>query len=274
MPGDLLVEWGVRAEAAGFDIVGAISRLAYPSHEELITLAAIAGATKKIRLMPTVMVAPIREPALLAKQAATLDRISNGRLVLGMGVGMRDDDFTITETSHAARGKRFDDMLEVMHKVWRGESLLDGSREITPPPTNGDRVPIIFGANMASKAGIRRIAKWGEGFMAAGSPQMVQPIVDGVRAEWERLGRPGAPKLVAATYFTFGGDEEAERNARDYYAFMPAFGEMAVAAMAREPKIAVAIMKHFEDAGYDEFFFSAGSTDPSQIDQLAEALKL
>ena len=110
--------------------------------------------------------------------------------------------------------------------------------------------------------------------MAAGSPQMVQPIIDAVRTEWERRGRDGSPRLIAATYFTFGGDEEAERNARDYYTFMPAFGEMAIAAMARDPKTAVAIAKHFEDAGFDEFLFSAGSTDPSQIDVLAGALGL
>jgi hypothetical protein len=108
--------------------------------------------------------------------------------------------------------------------------------------------------------------------MAAGSPQMVAPIVDGVRAEWRRLERPGAPRLIAASYFTFGSDEEAERNIRDYYGFLPAFGEMALGAMLRDPSHAQRYVDHFADAGYDEFLFSAASTDPSQLERLAEAV--
>lgn len=222
--------------------------------------------------MPTVLVAPVRDPVLLAKQAATLDRLSNGRFVLGMGSGLRPDDFTITGTSHAGRGRRFDEMLETMHRIWRGDPLLEGSREAAPAPTRPGRVPIVFGANVAAPAVVRRIARWGEGFMAAGSPQMVQPIIDGVRTEWNRLGREGAPRLIAATYFTFDGDAEAERGVRDYYTFMPEFGEMALAAMAREPKVARSYATYFADAGFDEFLFSAASTDPSQIDRLAEAV--
>ncbi len=248
-----------------------IGRVAYPSHEELITLAAVAGATHHIRLMPTILVGPVRDPVLLAKQAATLDRISEGRFILGLGAGQREDDFTVTGTSHVGRGKRLDDMLDVMHRVWDGDGLVEGSREASPRPLRG-KVPIMFGANFASKPVISRIARWGEGFIAAGSPQMVKPIVDGVREEWERLGREGRPRLVAASYFTFGDDEEAERNVRDYYTFMPAFGEMGIAAMVRDAEVARRYVAHFADAGFDEFMFSAASTDPAQIERLAEAV--
>jgi alkanesulfonate monooxygenase SsuD/methylene tetrahydromethanopterin reductase-like flavin-dependent oxidoreductase (luciferase family) len=249
-----------------------ISRIAYPSHEELITLAVVAGATSTIRLMPTVLVAPVRDPILLAKQAATLDSLSGGRFILGLGTGLREDDFTLTGTSHTGRGKRFDEMLETMHRVWAGDPILEGSREAAPTPTRGDRVPIIFGANVATPRIVRRIARWGEGFMAAGSPAMVAPIIEGVQREWIALERPGRPRLIAASYFTFGGDEEADRTVRDYYSFMPAFGEMATAAMVRTPEIARSYVKHFEDAGFDEFLFSAASTDPSQLDVLAKAV--
>lgn len=270
--GDTLLEWATTAEACGFSTLGAIGRLAYPSHEELITLAAAAGATSRIRLMTTVLVAPTREPVLLAKQAATLDRLSNGRFVLGLGSGFREDDFALTGTDHAGRGNRFDEMLTTMHRVWSGDTLLDGSREAAPTPTRDDRVPIVFGANVATPAVVRRIARWGDGFMAAGSPQMVQPIIDGVRVHWNELGRQGSPRLIAASYFTLGADEEAERNVRDYYAFLPAFGEMGIAAMAREPKVAKNYVRYFADAGFDEFLFSAASSDTKQIERLAGAV--
>jgi alkanesulfonate monooxygenase SsuD/methylene tetrahydromethanopterin reductase-like flavin-dependent oxidoreductase (luciferase family) len=250
-----LLEWGTRAEALGFSVLGAISRINYPSLEELTTLAVVAGATKTIRLMPTVLVAPVREPVLLAKQAQTLNRLSEGRLVLGMGSGLRDDDFTVTGTDYGTRGKRFDEMLERMHTFW-----------------GDDPVPVVFGANIATPPVVRRIARWGTGFMAAGSPQMVQPIVDAVREEWTKLGRDGGPRLIAASYFTFGGDEEAEANLRDYYSFLPPFGEMAIAGMLRDPKHAQRYVDHFADAGYDEMLFSAASSDPDQLDALANAV--
>lgn len=270
--GSRIIEWATRAEQLGFSVLGSIGRIAYPTHEELITLAAAAGATKRIKLMPTVLVGPARDPVLLAKQASTLDRISDGRFILGIASGARPDDFSHTGTSFTRRGKRLDEMLEVMHKVWRGESLEDGSREASPPPTSGEKVPLMFGANFPTPPVIERIAKWGDGFIAAGSPQMVQPIIDGVRARWTELGRSGAPRLVAATYFSFGGNEEAERNIRDYYTFMPEFGEMGIAAMVRDAKAARRYVQIFMDAGFDEFLFSAASTDPAQLEPLAEAV--
>lgn len=273
--GPTLVEWGVRAEAAGFSVLGAVSRLAYPTHDELITLAAVAGATSRIRLMTTVLIGPTREPVLLAKEAATLDRISGGRFVLGMGVGAREDDSTIAGRDHAHRGKDFDEMLETMHRVWSGDGLLEGSREASPPPTNGRNVPIYFGGNLASKTVARRIARWGDGFIAAGSPQMVQPIVDAALDAWERAGRDGRPRLVAASYFALGDDAiaETEHNVREYYdSFMPGFGDMAAAAIVKTPDIAKRYLDAFEAAGFDEFLFSANSSDVSQVERLAEAV--
>src|SRR5438046_3196328 len=89
--GRALIEWARRIEDRNFATVGVIGRMAYPAHEELVTLAAVAGATERVRLFSSVLIGPVREPVLFAKQAATLDRISNGRLVLGLGVGMRAD---------------------------------------------------------------------------------------------------------------------------------------------------------------------------------------
>src|SRR5688500_10378561 len=100
-------------------MVSVIDRVAYPSHEQLVTLAAIASATERIRLMTSTLLAPTRDAALLAKQAATLDRISGGRLVLGLSVGNRPDDFITTGTQLEGRGARFDSMLETMHALWR-----------------------------------------------------------------------------------------------------------------------------------------------------------
>src|SRR5262252_8700213 len=92
--GRRLLEWARRAEERGFTSLGVIDRLVYDNFEPLIALTAAACATERVRLLTCVLLGPLRaNPALFAKQAASLDRLSNGRLVLGMAVGSRDDDF-------------------------------------------------------------------------------------------------------------------------------------------------------------------------------------
>src|SRR5688500_18035824 len=91
--GRLLVAWAKRAEARGFSSLATIDRIAYPSYESLISLAAAAAVTERIGLVTNILLGPTRDPVLLAKEAASVDQISDGRLTLGLGVGGREDDF-------------------------------------------------------------------------------------------------------------------------------------------------------------------------------------
>ena len=272
--GRVLIEWARRAEAHGFDCVGVIGRIAYPSHEELVTLAAVAGATERVRLLTTTLIAPLREPVLLAKQAATIDRLSGGRLVLGLSAGMRADDYMATGAPFEGRGKDFDRMLETMHALWRGERPPDAANEASPTPVNG-RVPIYFGALTPTPRILRRVARWGDGFIAVGSPRMVEPMVDALRKAWTDAGRDGQLKLVGASYFAFGDEAQAEgeRNILHYYGdFYPELGQAAAAAALKTPEAARRVLEIYREAGYDQFNFSAASTDPRQVDLLAEAV--
>lgn len=222
--------------------------------------------------MPSILIAPVRDPVLLAKQTATLDRISGGRLVLGLGVGMRPDDFIATGTTFDGRGKRFDSMLSTIHALWRGEPPVDGARAACPAPVNG-RIPIYFGTLSPARPIVRRIARWGAGYIAVGSPAMVEPIIDAIQKAWADEGREGRPRLVAASYFALGNEDEAEHNILDYYGdFFPALGSAAVGAMPRTPEQARRVLEVYRDAGFDEFNFSAAAIDPAQVDRLADAV--
>jgi alkanesulfonate monooxygenase SsuD/methylene tetrahydromethanopterin reductase-like flavin-dependent oxidoreductase (luciferase family) len=87
--GDVILEWARRADSAAFSSLGVLDRVVYQNYEPLMTLAAVAGVTKRLRLMTALLIAPLRRTALLAKQIASLDALSNGRLTLGLGIGAR-----------------------------------------------------------------------------------------------------------------------------------------------------------------------------------------
>ncbi len=120
--GAQVLEWARRAEARGFSSLGTIDRIVYANYEPLIALAAAAAVTERIRLATTILIAPYRaNAALVAKQAATLDNLSGGRLVLGVAVGGREDDYEVSGVDFHTRGKRFDAMLAEWDELWRGD---------------------------------------------------------------------------------------------------------------------------------------------------------
>src|SRR5258706_15770282 len=107
----LLLEWARRADAGPFSTLGVTDRFAWSTYEPFATLAAASAVTSRIRLMTAIAIAPLRGAALLAKSAATLDALSGGRFVLGLGLGPRQDDYEIANVDWLSRGRRFDGLL-------------------------------------------------------------------------------------------------------------------------------------------------------------------
>src|SRR6202046_3396508 len=149
--GRTLVDWARRADEAGFSALGTIGRLVYPNYEDLIARAAPAAVTSRIRLTTSVLLAPLHtNTALFAKQAASLDRISGGRLVLGLGIGGREDDFAASGLAMAGRGRRFDEQLAEMQRIWAGEGRGDVG-PIGPPPTRPGGPELILGGSTGAR---------------------------------------------------------------------------------------------------------------------------
>ena len=113
---DLVAQWAERAEAAGFSSLGVLDRVNYAAFEPLVTLASAAAVTENIRLVTMVVIGPLHNPVLLARQAASLDALSGGRLTLGLGVGARVDDYEHADVRHRSRGKRLTEQLDLVEQ--------------------------------------------------------------------------------------------------------------------------------------------------------------
>ena len=223
--------------------------------------------------MTNILLAPIYPPVLLGKTAASIDQLSGGRFTLGLAAGGRPDDFEVAGRDFRRRGRDFDHALEVMHQVWRGDALAQGSSPASPTPTHDERVPILFGGN--SDKTIQRVLAWGAGWTAGGAPAAQSaPYATKVRAAWSAAGRDGEPRIASLAYFSLGEDaEEASRKyLLDYYDFLGDYGPMiANGALRSVSKVADAV-KAFEDAGFTELYFDPTVAKLDQIDRLADAV--
>jgi alkanesulfonate monooxygenase SsuD/methylene tetrahydromethanopterin reductase-like flavin-dependent oxidoreductase (luciferase family) len=263
-----IVEWARRAEAAGFSSLGTIDRIAYPNFESLIALAAAAAVTERIRLVTDVLLAPLRSnTALLAKQAATIDRLSEGRLVLGLATGAREDDFEASGVDFASRGRIFDRQLEELGGFWKGEG------GVGPAPARGDRPALLIGGT--SDKAFRRAARYADGWtLGGGTPEMLGGAIEKLRAAWEAEGRDGEPRTMMLFYFVLGDDAEqaARASLGDYYGFLGEYVDQLVAGAAKDEETVRQYLSGYEQAGADEVICFPASPDPAQVDLLARAL--
>jgi alkanesulfonate monooxygenase SsuD/methylene tetrahydromethanopterin reductase-like flavin-dependent oxidoreductase (luciferase family) len=269
--GKLILDWARQAEAANFSSLGIIDRLVYDNFEPLITLAAAAGATSRIRLMTTVLLAPLRNPGLLAKQAASLDALSGGRLTLGIGVGNREDDFLAAPASFHKRGKQLDEQLALMARVWSGQAVSDKVGSIGPAPARAGGPEILLGGY--SPAAAQRLAHWGDGYIGGGAPpEQAAQLFHMAEEVWQKAGRSGKPRFVACTYYGLGPDAANGIMAYigNYYAFMGPAAQQMAKAMPSTPDAVRATIKGYNDIGADELILWPCIPDLDQIKRLAD----
>ena len=265
---DGIVEWARRADQAGFSSLGTLDRIAYPNYESLITLAAAAAVTERIGLATDILIAPLRTNVpLFAKQAATIDALSGGRLTLGLAVGGRPDDYEISGVDFTARGRIFDDQLAQLTRLWKGEG------GVGPAPANGARPGLLIGGR--ADAAFRRAARFADGWtLGGGTPDAAAAGRAKLEAAWQAEGRDGQPRTAALCYFVLGdgADQAARETLGDYYAFLGDYAEQIVAGAAKDSATIKRYLSGFEQAGIDEVICFPASADPAQVELLAEAV--
>ncbi len=169
-----------RADALGFDALTISEHIVMPEEmsgamgrrfpDALAAAAVLAGATERIRLLTYVLVLPLRNPVVLAKQVATVDFLSSGRLLFGVGIGHAEREFEAIGVPFARRGARSDEYLEAMRELWTadrpvfdGEFISFANIAFEPKPVQKPHPPVLIGGN--SKPAMRRAAKYGDGWL-------------------------------------------------------------------------------------------------------------
>lgn len=202
------------ADASGFDYVAVCDHIAIPDehadamsttwYDTVATLSWIAGFTDHVHLLSHVYVAAYRHPAATVKAWTTLDALSGGRAILGVGAGHVAGEFALLGLDHGERGRRTDEVLATIHDAFRTGRVDDGN--IAPRSPQPDGPPIWIGGS--SKAALRRAAQFGDGWLPQGTPYPEMPeAIETIHEHQERLHGERRPLDVGIiTSFLFVGD--------------------------------------------------------------------
>jgi probable F420-dependent oxidoreductase len=220
------VELAQAAEAGGFEAIWTVEHVVVPSGYEskypydasgkmaggaedfdlpdpLIWLAYVAAHTQRIKLATGILIVPQRNPVITAKELATIDHLSGGRMVLGVGAGWLAEEFAALNASFDDRGRRLDEYVAVMRALWAddkasfdGEFFRFSDCISRPRPVNGT-IPVVVGGH--TKVAARRAGRLGDGFFPGNaSAAEIAELIAIVRSSAEEAGRdPDSIELIA-----------------------------------------------------------------------------
>jgi len=172
--------------------------------DPIVTLAFLAATTTRVRLGTSVLVAPFYSPIVLAKQLATLDVMSQGRLTVGLGIGWSRDEYDAAGTPWPQRGQRLDEFIQCLDALWthdevtfKGTFYFVPSSRVEPKPVQKPRPPLLIGGY--SEASFQRAGRLGDGYTGGNmAPEKMAHIVTRVREHAEGAGRDPARVIVAS----------------------------------------------------------------------------
>lgn len=259
----LIVEWARQADSGPFTSLAVVDRLVYDSYDPFVALATAAAVTRRVRLATTIAIGPLYDTALLAKSAASLDALAGGRLVLGLAVGARREDYVAAGIDYRSRGRRLTEQLAALRSYWEDAA-------IGPAPAQHGGPRLLVGG--LSDQTFVRAAHYADGYVhGGGPPRAFARAAAKARAAWIDAGRPGRPLLWAQGYFALGEDvaEAGARYMREYYAFTGPFAEKIAAGLLTTPQAVAQFIRGYAEAGCDELALFPAVATLTQLDRLA-----
>lgn len=264
----LLLDWARVADQAGFHTFGTIDHPSYEGWDPLIALAAAAAVTERVRLATTILQLPNRNELQVALQAATIDRLSGGRLDLGVAVGRRESDYTALGAKMKGRGRKLDRQIRKIRRTWRASKKATDETPSTtgPAPLQKPMPPIWVGGGV--EASYERAIKLGDGYVFGGyaTADVLKPTIDMLR-ERAAEAKKRRFSLVAVRFCALGDadtlDTAIRLTERYYGEGRTAKEEMFIHG---GPEEVLASAKAYEEAGIDLLILVPQVPDVKQVE--------
>lgn len=272
------LEWCRGIDAGPFSSISCGERITFHNPEMVVTNAAAAALTERVRVFVNLVVLPIHPVPVIAKQLATLDVLCDGRLTVGLGIGGREHDYLAAGASMARRHQRLDDGVAELRRLWSGGAAFDGADPIGPACVQDGGPPLLAGA-MGPKA-MARAAKWADGVSGFALDADAAQMADAAalaRAAWDDAGRDTAPRVVSGCFYALGVDDPRATLAGFTQDYLRIFGEGFAQAMAQSvpawnPDAVLRAVDDAEAAGVDEFILVPGTVDTRCLDATVDLI--
>ncbi len=272
-----LLDWSRRIDVGPFSSLAAGERICFPNAEMMVSLAAAAAVTERVRIIPTLVVLPLHSPVLMAKQLATLDRVAGGRLSVVVGAGAREEDYRAVGARFERRVSRVETGVETLRAVWAGERVVEGAvRTVEPLPLQPGGPEILSGSMMPRS--IDRAARWADGicgFSFGPSIEETKAVFERARQAWQAAGRKDTPRLVTSCWFSLEeGRAQMDAYVQRYLGFMgeEIAANIAPLATTTSAEALRRVIAELDALGTDELILVPTTKDPGEVDRVAALL--
>ncbi|STZ43937.1 F420-dependent methylene-tetrahydromethanopterin reductase [Mycolicibacterium gilvum] len=278
--------WYRKIDEGPWDGLVTYERLLYPHSWSVVPqLAAAAAVTERVRLWTDVVTLPMRNPVMFAKDMATIDVLSGGRLTLGVGIGAWDEDYVAAGSPTDRKRQRMDAAVATMRKVWAQEPPVEGHHPVGPTPVQAAGIPLLAGV-VGPKA-LARAAKWAVGVSDPANSlhfdaENLAAQRERVAQAWQAAGRTDKPHFSTPIWFALGPDPETQLrdHVREFWdqevvATGPAGSYLTDATTGMlnfGPSALLTAVNGAREAGLDELRLIPTTADPDEIDRARDVL--
>lgn len=268
------LDWCRLADQGPFESLGCGERIVSHTQDMRVVLSAAAALTERLKIVPSLYILPMHSAVRVAKELATMDVLSNGRMIATVGVGGREQDYRAVGASFERRLTRLDEGVATMKRTWAGEPPFEGSDPVGPKPVQEGGLPVWSGA--MNPQAIARSSKWADGlygFTMNGDPDPVRQQFQLALEAWQKERRP-RPYLATGFWCCLAEDADArlKKYVYDYLKIAgDEIGKMIADTMYTSNEDAVRrALDGIEAEGCDECFLVPATAELVEVERLAE----
>ncbi len=275
---DTILDWCRLVDAGPFETLSCGERIVSYTQDMRVLLSAAAALTGRVRIMPSLYVLPMHSAVRAAKEIATLDVLSGGRVAVTVGIGGREHDYRAVGAPFERRYGRLDEGVATLRDIWSQKPPFEGAEPVGPVPVQPGGPPVYSGS-MGPKA-IRRAARWADGvyaFSVNADPGTFAAQRRMIDEAWGESGRDAAPYRANGFWYSLADDAESKLRgyAQEYLKIAGEDAARAVAAtmQAHTPDAVERAIDAVEEQGYDECFLVSATAELSEIERVAALIE-